>query len=207
MSQLCVEVTSIQWVETRAAAECPPVHPHKAPGLKVHEPRGCRTLGWVVSEETSNCTILQFSCWELCLPDHWLETVTTHSCSPSRPPLHSSCTAGEGLPLPRHCQDSDQASCPAQPLRRQLRPEGQKPITITGATDMTKGEDPPASLCLSDPALPAVLAQRGELVHPSPVTDAETRVQGKDGICLRSHGEKVELEQRAPGFSAESRAQ
>lgn len=72
---------------------------------------------------------------------------------------------------------------------------------------MMKGEDPPASLCHSNPALPAVLAQRDELIHPSSVTDADTRVRGKDGICLRSHGEKVELEQRAPGFSPESRAQ
>lgn len=111
VSQLCVEVTGIQWVGTRAAAEHPPVHPHKAPGLKIHEPRGCTTLGWVVSEETSNCTIW-FPCGGLCLPDHWLEAVTTHSCSPSRPPLHSSCTAGEGLPFPHHSQDSDQANTP-----------------------------------------------------------------------------------------------
>lgn len=105
VSQLCVEVTGIQWVETRAAAEHPPVHPHKPSGLKVHEPRGCRTLGWVVSKETSNCTILRFPCWGLHLPDHWLEGVTTHSCLPSWPP-------GEGLPLPQHCQDSDQANAP-----------------------------------------------------------------------------------------------
>ena len=63
--------------------------PYKAPGPKVHEPRGCRTLGWVVSEEISNCTIW-FPCGGLCLPDHQLEAVTTHSCSPSRPPLCSS---------------------------------------------------------------------------------------------------------------------
>lgn len=85
--------------------------PYKAPGPKVHEPRGCRTLGWVVSEEISNCTIW-FPCGGLCLPDHQLEAVTTHSCSPSRPPLCSSCTAGEGLPLPHHSQDSDQANAP-----------------------------------------------------------------------------------------------
>lgn len=103
----------IQWVETRAAAGLlPPMHPHKAPASKFMSLEAAAWAGWFRGDfKLYNNMVFLLGA----LPPRSLARNSYHPLMFSlRPPLRSSCTAGEGLPL-WLCQDLDQASCPAQP--------------------------------------------------------------------------------------------